>query len=282
MTTPTRTLSVLTHAAAAAALLLPCSGCLGAFALRPDWDLTGDLEAHELEPGESEVELTLGRGGEVRVEGEPLRLDSVREVGRFGLTLVDAGAIPRPWRTPHLADGGPVVSRIAAASPLAKAGLHPWDVVREVNGSPVTDAGDVLRRLEAVAPGDPVWLSVRGPFDDEPRDVVASEVGSALDDRTSFAVPFLFELETSPHASFFWFPEGILLGGVLFARFEGYTVEPSDGLFDDDGWNEWKTNDYFAYSSWQTLAGLIRWKTSKNVRTGEERSTLRLFWFLDL
>jgi Do/DeqQ family serine protease len=70
--------------------------------------------------------------------------------GRLGIALQDL--------TPALADamaldlrGGAVISEVVPGSAAARAGIQPGDVVVEVNGQPILDAGD-LRNLVGVMP----------------------------------------------------------------------------------------------------------------------------------
>ncbi|OOR91692.1 serine protease [Moraxella caviae] len=79
---------------------------------------------------------------------------------------------------------GALLTRIAADSPAAKAGLKTGDVVLSFNGKPISMAADLLNLLNRAQPEDvfnmTVWragqsMNVQGGFTEAPRDVSAEQ-----------------------------------------------------------------------------------------------------------
>lgn len=57
-------------------------------------------------------------------------------------------------------DAGVVIASVVPDGPAAEAGVQRGDVLLEVNGEVLQDAGDLARRLSSLAPGDEVELTV--------------------------------------------------------------------------------------------------------------------------
>lgn len=55
---------------------------------------------------------------------------------------------------------GALVSSVAKGSPAEKAGLQPGDVIRRINGQPITTSGDLPAYIGMAAPGDKVELDI--------------------------------------------------------------------------------------------------------------------------
>jgi serine protease Do len=55
---------------------------------------------------------------------------------------------------------GALISSVLEGQPAEKAGMQTSDVVQEINGAPVEDANDLLRRIAGIAPGEKANLSV--------------------------------------------------------------------------------------------------------------------------
>ena len=67
-------------------------------------------------------------------------------------------------------------------------------------------------------------------------------------------------------------------GGAVFASFQGHTRTPEVSGVSIGALN----NDIYEHSRWQTLFGLIKWRSARNLRTGVQQNTLTLFWLLDI
>jgi serine protease Do len=67
--------------------------------------------------------------------------------------------IARRLRVPE-GEGGAVVTEIERASPAARVGLQPRDVILEVNQQPVTSVTQITREIARVGTGDPVFMLV--------------------------------------------------------------------------------------------------------------------------
>jgi Do/DeqQ family serine protease len=58
-------------------------------------------------------------------------------------------------------DQGVLIARVMRNSPAARAGLRPGDVIRRINGQPVTKSEEVQRAVESVSIGGTLQLEVR-------------------------------------------------------------------------------------------------------------------------
>ena len=81
------------------------------------------------------------------------------------------GKIERPWlgvsSGPRPSGGaGAVVARVVPASPAARAGLRPKDVIVEVDGKKVAEPQDIADTIEDMKPGDSVELTFRRDGDE--------------------------------------------------------------------------------------------------------------------
>ncbi|HBP23327.1 MAG TPA: hypothetical protein DEA08_36815 [Planctomycetes bacterium] len=228
--------------------------------------LTSPLVAAPISTETQPVLLACDRLGNLTINGRPLELSAAREDTRFGLRLVDARELPRPWR-PAYAEGGFLVTGLHKASPLAVAGLRPLDCVLGFNGEPVTDAASLQARLRDARRRE-VYLEGRRP------DGEAFELAALAEDRVGESsknhVPFLFEQRSS-------------------ATGDAFAFGPLDTLF---FWRTWKAHEYVADPrsghsryrecfQWGALANLLEWQRERDPLTGDERSRLRLFWFLE-
>jgi serine protease Do len=88
--------------------------------------------------------------------------------------LKDHGTVTRGWIgvqiqpvTPEIAESlglkkaeGALVAEAQANGPAAKAGIQSGAVITSVNGSPVTDARDLAKKIGAMAPGNSVKIGV--------------------------------------------------------------------------------------------------------------------------
>jgi serine protease DegQ len=88
--------------------------------------------------------------------------------------IIDHGSVRRGWLglepqdvTPDLAQafhlkqtGGAIVARVLRGGPADQAGIRVGDIIRTLNGKPVTDAVDLLTRLASLEPGTEVGLQI--------------------------------------------------------------------------------------------------------------------------
>jgi serine protease DegQ len=88
--------------------------------------------------------------------------------------LVKTGRVNRGWlgvqmeeisperaRQLRLSDQtGALVTAVVPGGPAERAGLRPGDVVRMINGKPVTDSGTLLREITSLAPGQTAELTI--------------------------------------------------------------------------------------------------------------------------
>lgn len=74
---------------------------------------------------------------------------------------------------------GALVSKVEKGSAAAEAGIKPGDVITQVNGKPVTDAGSLSSQIGLAAPGEKVTLTV---WRDHGSKTVDAKLGKAQDD----------------------------------------------------------------------------------------------------
>lgn len=75
---------------------------------------------------------------------------------------------------------GALVSKVEKGSAAAEAGIKPGDVITQVNGKPVTDAGSLSSQIGLAAPGEKVTLSV---WRDHGSKTIEAKLGKAQDDK---------------------------------------------------------------------------------------------------
>jgi len=89
--------------------------------------------------------------------------------------LKDKGAVTRGWMgaevqsvTPDIAEGlgmknkdagGAIVAGVQGNGPAAKAGLKTGDVITQLDGQPVKGANELIKKIQAIAPGSSVELA---------------------------------------------------------------------------------------------------------------------------
>jgi len=301
-----------------AALLLTLAGvgCGGDRILMP-----GSLEAPLVRyatsadaKGEETPRLTARESGDLVLVSEKapgrgeaaLDVPVVRERARFGIALVDAADLPLPLRPAHARAGGALVTAVRKASPLAVAGLRPFDVVTSLDGRPVAGPAALVDALAAIPEGRALRLGVtrlshRGTDDRFLRDLVSSasmppltiaaRAGGPLSESSSAYAPFLFEVERTVMGA----KQDVGPFAILLSRREvvgaARDVEALD-LFtlrgEDDG------DVYVRRHEWSVLWGLVSY-CGDSTRTGREvetagvplederaRSTLRLLWVIPI
>lgn len=247
-------------------LLLPLLALAGCGSL--DVSLPGRLGTPLLvrEGRDGPLVWACDRLGNLTLNGQVLHLPSRSEQARFGLTVVDAGALPPAWRPDHALDGGLLVSALDKGSPLALAGLRPLDRVEAVQGAPVAHPEDLVAALEAVGPEEQVALDVAPAASPRARLLAAPVEGPR--DAQVIRVPFLFERRTSSAGGAFGF-------GPLDALF----YWRSAALHATDPAPETGHATYTRRFEWGALMNLVLWQRAR-LPSGEERSRLRLFWLL--
>ncbi len=202
--------------------------------------------------------------GNLSINGQVLSLPIAQENRRFGLSFVDASALPRAWRPAHASEGGLMVSSIELASPLAIAGLRPFDVVVALEGEPAVDGRSLATRLQQIAPGRDVRLEAltpRGPG------TFRVKTPEALRDSTRFNITPLFYYGRSPLGF-----SVILPGAALAWSSWIYDGEPKP---ENDG----PSPAYYRQLKWEALLGIFSCRTTENLYTGKKKRRLDLFKF---
>jgi hypothetical protein len=244
------------------ALALLAAGCADLDVAMPGRLRPGLLEAAASASDEPAI-LALDRLGNLTLNGQTLDLPTAAERRRFGVSVIDLGPLPPAWRPTHAPEGGVMVGLLAKASPLAVAGLRPLDLVRAINGAPVTSPDDVVAALD-VPQGEQVRVEVTRP--DGATATFEVSAGKPVDDVERFFTPFLFERGTSatgdafsfgPFDAVFWWCDR------LEHAYAGGAGDPSA---------------YLRRFTWGCLGNLVRYERVRDVLTGEERSVVRIFF----
>ncbi|MCW8141358.1 MAG: PDZ domain-containing protein [Planctomycetota bacterium] len=264
-------------APAAALALLALAGC-------------GNLQVQEsgaVDPGRQPLPgglpMSFDRLGDVRIAERRIDLPKRREVERFGLTVVDVTSLHR-LAPPHLLEHRLVVSSIERPSPLAAAGLRPFDAVTALDGRPVESLDDLVTRLGAKEPGEAARLSVVRPGGQTAE--VTAEAAERVTRSGGFRVPLLVERQSSG--------AGHALGlGPLDALFyyrsalEHWAVPRGAPAPDASPFPPVDQELAIASRSrfgrrfeWGALLNMFLWESDVDLQTGEERGRFRLFWVL--
>jgi hypothetical protein len=107
-----------------------------------DVSLAGSVPAdYRIEP------LSFDARGRTWVGGQEVFLDTVWEDEHYGVAVASLDGLPPEWRPSYAREGGLLVTAVANASPLAIAGLRPYDVVRAVDGKRPTSPDAFVREL---------------------------------------------------------------------------------------------------------------------------------------
>jgi len=247
------------------ALALSASGC-GSLGVALHGTVRSDLVDAQGSSAERPLVLAFDRLGNLTINGQALDLPGAREQVRFGVGLVEADALPPVWRPAHAGEGGVLVASVVKASPLAVAGLRPFDRIDAVDGEPVHGAEDAAARLD-VAPGEEVRLAVTRP--DGARAEVAAAPAERVLDNQRIRVPFLFERHAAETGHSFGFGP---LDGLFYYRARtdhGYVAEDARAR-----------SAFFGRFEWGTFFNLVYYERARDVTTGAEESRLRLFWLL--
>jgi membrane-associated protease RseP (regulator of RpoE activity) len=247
------------------------------------------IEGGPIDPGVQPLPaglfMSFDRLGDATIALRPVDLPKGRELERFGLTVVDVAPLHRLVPA-HVAPHRIVVSSLERPSPLAAAGLRPFDVVVAVDGQPVTTIEDVIPRLAAKEPGEPVTLTVIRP--DGARGDVTAEAAEQVLTSSSFKLPLLVERQSSG--------SGHSLGlGPIDMLFYYRAVTEHRALPPQQRVQPTEENPFppaaavqampsrsrFARRfEWGTLLNLLLWESVTDLQSGAERSRLRVLWVL--
>ncbi len=251
--------------AAALSLTIAASGCA-----MPDWSLKGKLRSRPETLGGGEGRhpwgvLAFDELGSLTLNGQVLSLPSAQETHRFGVSFIDAAALPQAWRPKHAADGGPMVSAIERASPLAIAGLRPFDIVRSVQGQAIGDIEALTRTLGEFEPGRVVRIEAMTPRG--PRAFEAE------------AVPEVYDL-TSTEVFPLFYARGQTWRRFICPVFSIWRII-QDGKQEGEGDSSpWPA--YFDSFAWDLTFDLVQYRSSRNLYTGETKRSLVIFWFIKI
>ncbi len=103
--------------------------------------------------GELDLEAEQGLSARPEADTEPTSTG-------FGMTVEPVTPdIARELRVPS-GKGAALVSDVSRSSPASNAGVQPNDVILEINGTPMSNVGQVTRELQSAAPGSTVLLVV--------------------------------------------------------------------------------------------------------------------------
>lgn len=261
-------------------LLLPLlSGCVGL-----DVALEGGVDPG-LQPLPGGVPMTFDRVGVPLVGYHPTQLPRAEALRRFGVTLVDAR--PLGPMAPDNARAHPVVvAALERGSPLAHAGVRPFDAIAAIDSRPATALADVAARLSGAAPGARLALSIVRPGG-EALTVEVEASDHALEyDQTK--LPLLFEHQGSSGGwSLGLGPLDLLLGARH--AIEHWAVPPPTpgaapgappGPPEPPPLGEVRPSRsrFRDRVQWGVLWGLVGWERETELPVGETRSRLRLFW----
>jgi len=245
--------------------LAPLTGC-GTLGVT----LQGNLQTPLIEPAcstqELPVVLAFDPRGNLTVNGQVLELPKRREQRRVGIGVVDIGPMPAVWRPQHAIEGGILVSSLMKASPLAIAGLRPFDRIRSLNGDPVADVRTFAEKI-AVDEGTALRLEIVKPNGKE--DTIEAEAGELVNDSHKVHVPLLFERRSSPTGHAFGFAP---FDTLFYYR----TTTQHEYVLDA----ELAHSTYQDHFEWGVLGNLLFYESVVDAHTGETKSRFRLFWFL--
>ena len=211
--------------------------------------------------------LALDHLGTLRLDNQILSLPSAQEVGRFGVTLIDASALPPVWRPRHAEKGGPMVAALDRASPLALAGLRPFNVIEAIDGNPAGDVHAVIERLAAIAPGTEFRLDLSTP---RGKAALRAKAVETLVDTKIFSIPSVFHWIRSSTGFCLGLP---LSTGRTFDCWSRVReeVEP---MTSGQPWPEYQRE-----FEWQALLAIFKYRSRTNLHTHEVRKRFELFGF---
>lgn len=232
--------------------------------------------------------MSFDRLGDARVAERRVELPKGRELERFGLTVVDVGPMHR-FVPAHVRGHRVVVSSLERPSPLAVAGLRPFDVITAVDGQPVRAIEDVIPRLAAKEPGEAVRLSVVRPGGEVAE--VTAEASERVLRAGGFWLLFLAERQSSgaghslglgPIDALFYYRSVLdhwaVPPAAPSAPSEASAASPFPPV---EAELARSSRSRFARRfEWGTLLNMFFYESQVDLQTGEELSRFRLFWLL--
>ena len=257
-----------------AAALVCAAGC-GSLDVATRGAMPSDL----LEPVGSHPEEPLLLGcddlGNLSLNGQPLDVPVSREPSRFGVGVADASQLPPPWRPAHAVRGGLLVTWLHRQSPLAVAGVRPFDVLLAVDGERVDDPVHATQKLLAVGRrGAQVEVVIRRRGSRQPQTLeVRSD--APLGDLGRVSFPFVFDRRESaagdsfsvgPLSTLFWWRERRELTHELGGGTSTGAEVPALASHHEQRFE------------WGALGNLLNWERARDLRTGRERSRLTVLW----
>lgn len=250
-----------------ALLSLIGSGC-GTLDVAPGGTIRSVIVEPSCSTEDMPVVMTFNRLGNLTLNGRSLDLPSAAEDRYYGLTVVDGAQLPALWRPAHLQPGGVVVALLRKASPLALAGLRPFDRIRTVNTTPVTSPQQFIDILRGPLERTLTLEVTRHDGSEHRFDVRAS---GRVDEDNKNHVPFLFEHHDSTVGHSFGLGPLDLLFYYRVRTEHRYVASRARGH-----------TAYLERFEWGALGNAILYERERDMATGDEKSRVRLLWLLSL
>lgn len=246
-------------------VLLALALCVGCGNISINFSLPPKLQAESAELTEGYAPMELDDMGNLLLGGEPLPVESHGELLHFGVTAADLDPLPAVWRPPHLASfDGPMITSLYSQSPLAIAGLRPFDGIESVDGEAIDDAAALVEHLSAKQPGESTTFSVMAP--DGRCEIIATAV-NGVSDATTFSLPFLYSSRTSALETF------VEIGPLSLSRYHEQIV--STGGRERGPWS-----GYLRSVNWRTVLNLVSYKGTSTPEGRSLYSQWRILWFI--
>jgi hypothetical protein len=250
-------------------LCLAATGCITQTSVRLPGRLPAEPQLLGVGVGrEPWGELALNSLGTLTINGQALAVPFAQERRNFGVGFADASALPPAWRPAHAPDGGILVAYVERASPLALAGLRPFDAVRRLGGEPVAGADALAASLAALEPGAAAVLDVETPRGSARIEAAASP---GYKDETGVEVECVFAYGSSRTAWSFSLGEPFV---PLIKLWSGVTNE-EPGARNRGGP---PGSEYRRHFAWGILWDLVRRHARRDLVTGEKKVYWTLFW----
>lgn len=223
-------------------------------------------------------ELDVDAQGNLLLHGHVLSLPQAREDRRWGAVFLDVSPLASSWRPLTATEGGIVVAAVRSDSPLAMAGLRPFDRIKTIDGEAVASVGSLVARLEAVPEGSKVRLDCETHVErnedwSNATHHCVAVAGGELDAAHQLWLPLIFEERRKSDRS-------------------ELTIGPLDSLFYT--WTKHNVGGHESreYFEWGALFNLVVWRSEAFYHvdsSGEpewfsprSERELRLFYFVKL
>lgn len=204
--------------------------------------------------------------GNLLLAGDPLQVEPHSEHARFGVTCVDAGALPRAWRPQHLAQfEGPMVTSLYTASPMAFAGLSPFDGVESIDGVALDGPEKLVDLLGAARPGETVTLQVLSP---DGRREITADASDGVSDSSNFYLPFVYLYRKSAVES------RVEIGPLGLSEYQSKITDTGPG---DGPWS-----GHLRSVSWSTVLNLLSYKGTSTLDGESLYSQWRILWLIKI